>query len=367
MMGLLSWVGWMGGVAMADSATPQTIETWLDSVVMLITGSSWCAGVVVDDRGTVATAYHCVATGRRSEVILRDGRHFIGVPLASHPAADLALVSVPELAGVLSPRPVRTDLPLRGETLYGIGHPFATNGSRSRAMEGMLWWTVSQGIVSATGPMMIQTDAPMNPGNSGGPALDADGQVVGIASRKLRGDGISFLSRGSLLSSMMDDPKPWGFWGGQMSLGTGLTTTPSTTGAMGVELWGQASLRDTIVLTGGLGLPLDAQRQAIQYGSASYLYSESTLAVRGRVGRGVGSLTLDVGGGLYWLAGYAMAEDVDGDAFAMSTPVSRLPGLSARLGFGGAGIRTLWMTEDAQSWQPMVVVDLEWPGVVKTF
>ena len=37
------------------------VDEWLDSVVLLLTGPAWCSGVLIDDQGTVATAYHCVS------------------------------------------------------------------------------------------------------------------------------------------------------------------------------------------------------------------------------------------------------------------------------------------------------------------
>jgi len=357
-------------VAGATDASPDEIEGWLDSVVMLVTGPSWCTGVVIDDQGTVATAYHCVASGRRSEVSLRDGRSFTGRPIAADPDGDLALLSVPGLAGEVPPLPVRADLPRRGERLYGVGHPFAPNALRGGAMEGMLWWTVTEGIVSATGPMLIQTDAALNPGNSGGPSIDAEGRIVGIASRKLGGDGISFLSRGSRLAALAADPEPWTFWGGQWSVGTSLATLATADGAMSAEVLGQALLRDTLVLTVGAGLPVDARGRAAAVGSARYLGAEATAAVRGRVGRGVLSTALDAGGGAYLLPGYLRTETTSGAQLVYrdtASPEHIVPGAFGRFSFGGAAIRAVVLLPSGEDPQLVIAADVDWPGVIKTF
>ena len=63
--------------------TDADIEGWLDSVVMLVTGPAWCSGVVIDEAGTVATAYHCVTMGRKSTVRLRSGEEYTGRTIAA--------------------------------------------------------------------------------------------------------------------------------------------------------------------------------------------------------------------------------------------------------------------------------------------
>ena len=92
-------------------ATPENLDDWMDSVVLIITGSSWCSGVVIDDAGTVATAYHCVVTGQKSQVWLRDGQIFTGKVFAGDLEHDLALIAVPELAGLQKPLSIKKTPP----------------------------------------------------------------------------------------------------------------------------------------------------------------------------------------------------------------------------------------------------------------
>ena len=148
---------------------------WLDAVVLLLDGPALCAGVVVNPTGVVATAYHCVAAGGHPVVEWRDGTRARGTVYARDPARDLALVRV-ERSGLVALE-VREDDPVVGERVYGMGHPYG-NATVGR-LEGVLRWSVTEGIVSAVGPWVIQTDTALNPGNSGGPVVDAQGRVTG--------------------------------------------------------------------------------------------------------------------------------------------------------------------------------------------
>ena len=83
------------GIARADAQPaaplPDRVDQWMESVVLLVTGPGWCTGVVIDDKDPVLTAYHCIASGRRSEVRLRSGEQFIGNTIAAVPRDDIAL------------------------------------------------------------------------------------------------------------------------------------------------------------------------------------------------------------------------------------------------------------------------------------
>ena len=350
----------------ARAAEPEPdLEDWLDSVVMLVTGPAWCSGVVIDEAGTVATAYHCVAMGRKSTVSTRSGEEYTGRTIAALPDEDLALLSVPGLAGTVAPMPIRPDRPALGETLYGLGHPYAPTVLRDSSMKGVLWWSVTEGIVSAVGPRLIQTDAALNPGNSGGPAVDAQGRIVGIASRKLSGDNIAFLARASLLLELIEDRPPMSWLGGQWFLGSSLTTMQSLDGVSSYEFIGQALVRDRLLISAGLGLPLDARGRAAAVGSASYLSGELTAGLRARLGRGLWSSTVDVVGGGYVL-GEVEQVALESGGVVYAQGVGRLvPGVGGRLGFSSIGVRYVALFADEIDL--LIAVDLDVPGVFRTF
>ena len=73
---LLGLVPLSSAVAETDDWT--AVDSWLDSVVLLVSGPAYCSGVLIDDVGTVATAYHCVANGLQPQVRTRSGERFVG-------------------------------------------------------------------------------------------------------------------------------------------------------------------------------------------------------------------------------------------------------------------------------------------------
>ena len=119
----------------------------------------------------VITANHVVSAATRPFVnVTRNHQSWGGEIAATDPADDLAVIRVsgrPPGAAPLWQRPDRR-FPHTGDQLLLIGSPYGLEG------------TVTTGIVSRVTPKLIQTDAAANPGNSGGPALDRKGRIVGI-------------------------------------------------------------------------------------------------------------------------------------------------------------------------------------------
>lgn len=369
----------------ANAADPDSVDIWLDSVVLLITGNAFCSGVVIDDAGTVATAYHCVASGLKTQVTLRppadapedaEPVRFVGRTVAAAPRDDLALVRVPGLAGKVSPMEIRVDRPRPGEPAFGLGHPFAPAAEQSDAMEGMLLWSVTEGIVSAAGPTLIQTDAALNPGNSGGPVVDAEGRIIGITSRKLDADNIAFAASSEALLELQADPAPPRLLGGDFGLGLSwlggslLFGYESRSFAVDstLELLGRVSLRDRLVLTGGAGISSAGRQRAVERGAAYAPALEGSAALRQRFGRGQWSTTLEVGGGAWVVDGLTSDFDPAAGTWTVSSaPPQAGPGVLARVGLGGLGVRAIAVLDDPQNPLWLLGLDLEVPGVITTF
>jgi hypothetical protein len=339
-------------------------------VVLLITGPAYCSGVLIDDQGTVATAYHCVASGHRSRVLTRDGHEHRGKVLAARPRDDLALLSVPSLAGKLRPLQVRDEAPPQGERVYGLGHPFAPAADRTDAMEGMLLWSVTEGIVSAVGPRLIQTDAALNPGNSGGPVVDAQGRVVGITSRKLGGDNIAFLASAEALSALVADPGKPQLVGGHWQLGVALiqSATLNTVGAW--QVTSHVVLRDRLVLGGGASLSSGARSASMEVGTAwsPQLIGEGLL--RQRFGTGGWSSTLDVGGGAVGHRGWSSTFDAEAGRWTFLPETPRVsPAIIGRFGLSGIGVRVISTPplRPDELWGLLLSLDIDAPGVRATF
>jgi hypothetical protein len=341
---------------------------------LLVTGPAYCSGVLVDDQGTVATAYHCVATGLKPAVQLRDGTVAEGRVVAAVPRDDLALLSVPALAGKAPPLDVHPSKPRQGEAVWGLGHPFAPAADRTRAMSGMLLWSVTEGIVSAVGPRLIQTDAALNPGNSGGPIVDGQGRIIGIASRKLGGDNVAFLASADRLRAIMDGRKKPMVIGGQLELGVSsilFGTDPYT--ASSYMVIARAAFRDRVVVDVGAALSDGARGLSFERGRGEAVNLESGLAGRARMGRGGWSTAVDVGALAFVTSGYTTEFLAESSTWLVQPTLPRLrSGPFFRLSAAGIGVRWAvlpsWSSPDPwRSSEVFVSLDLMVPGTVLTF
>jgi hypothetical protein len=357
LLGLLAIMGPAWG-----APSGETLESWMDSVVLLTTGPALCAGVMLEEEGLVATAYHCVAIGRKSKVESRSGEVRHGKTIAALPKDDLALVRI-EPFDDWKGREIRTDAPSLGESVWALGHPFGFTPEMVPALEGLLRWSVSRGVVSAVGTTLIQVDAPLNPGNSGGPVLDADGRIVGIASRKLRGEGLSFLAPASTLAKMVSSPDPMGWLGGQYGLVLGAQMPMDMDWVSSLGVGARVSVRDRLVATAVLGFPLGSRWQALSQGSARWMAWESTACLRVRVGRGRWSSTAEAGGVLLGSQGRMSTVDAEGIREFWDWPKIHA-GVTAGINVGGSTISVRYLPEESLT---SLVVEANFGGVLGTF
>lgn len=344
---------------------PDEIEQWRKSVVLLLTGNAWCGGVVIDEAGTVATAYHCVSSGRRPRVRTLDGKATRAVVTATRPADDLALMEVPGLAGIVPQRPIRTEALRVGEELWAIGHPFAPAADSDELLTGLLTWSVSRGITSAVGPRLVQTDVALNPGNSGGPVFDAQGRIAGISSRRLDADNVAFIVPSTILKELRDKPTGPNFFGG--TWGVGLTSLQGLNyldvHALGIRVEG--AVRDRLLAEIVFEWPLSARWSSLEQGQARWIGTEGYLSARLRLGSGRWSTTLDAGGGLV-VENSLQSSITEANALFLQQPSTLEPAVQGRLTLGGTGLRLVWTPEDSPR-HLYLGIDLAWPGVLGTF
>ncbi len=148
------------------------------------------SGVIIDRTGYILTNYHVVQRAQDITVRMTDGREFKAKVIGRDSKSDLSLIKISSETDDLPVLPLGDSDKMRvGDWVLAIGNPFG------------LAHTVTQGIISATGRVIgtgpydnfLQTDAPVNPGNSGGPLVNLKGEVVGITTAIVAtGQGIGF-------------------------------------------------------------------------------------------------------------------------------------------------------------------------------
>ena len=146
------------------------------------------SGFVIDKAGHIVTNYHVVEGANEVTVSFSNRDTVKADVVGTDPSTDLAVLRVDASASALTPLPLGNSDAVRvGDPVVAIGNPFGLDR------------TVTSGIVSAlqrliTAPNrftidhVIQTDAPINHGNSGGPLLSSRGQVIGVNTQIETGD-----------------------------------------------------------------------------------------------------------------------------------------------------------------------------------
>ncbi|MDO8568771.1 MAG: trypsin-like peptidase domain-containing protein, partial [Dehalococcoidales bacterium] len=145
------------------------------------TQSALGAGVIVDDNGTVLTCLHVVRDATQIRIIFADGSESEATVVATQPENDLAVLRPEVIPDDLVPATLASSATLRvGDEVVAIGNPFGVTGSLSAGVVSGLGRNFKSPKTGETLTNLIQFDAAVNPGNSGGPLLDRNGEVVGI-------------------------------------------------------------------------------------------------------------------------------------------------------------------------------------------
>jgi S1-C subfamily serine protease len=336
-------------VAVALAGAPE-----LDSVVRLEAGPSACAGAVVAP-GVVLTAYHCIAsTGGRAVVVARDGTRWVGRVTAIDRAGDLARLAAPEWMGPTLA--VAASAPAPGDPVRAMGHPLG-GAPPGGYFTGLLRWSVSEGTVSAVGTRALQWDAPVNPGNSGGPVVDASGAVVSVVSRRLTGDGLGFGARTERITALLEEPVRGVGVGGVLALGVRGTALQSAVGGMSVGPVVEVSARDRAWIAGDVQLPVAPALSALRFGASEHVRGSLRGGLRQRVGRGPASVAVDAFGGAVWTDRWtgAVGERLD---------LQVTPGVTGLVG-GALTARSLtldlaWLGDDSLQ----LGLTVHWPGTL---
>ena len=138
------------------------------------------------------TNYHVVEDAAMVTVFFADDTEVEAEVIGRDPDSDLAVIKVDLPAEKLHPLPLGSSEDLRvGQFAIALGNPFGQDFTMTSGIISGLGRTISGGSSPYTIPKVVQTDAPVNPGNSGGPLLDREGRVVGINTQILSRTGSS--------------------------------------------------------------------------------------------------------------------------------------------------------------------------------
>lgn len=183
-----------------------------DQIVPFGSGS----GVIISKDGYIVTNNHVIEKADEIEVVLHDNRSFTATLIGTAPSTDLALIKI-DLDDLTPVKFGDSDATKVGQWVLAVGNPFNLSS------------TVTAGIISAKGrninllqqkagmgaiESFIQTDAAVNPGNSGGALVDLNGDLIGINTAIASPSGVyagySFAIPSNLVKKIVEDLKEYG-------------------------------------------------------------------------------------------------------------------------------------------------------------
>ena len=202
----------------------QTIDSVVSVSCSLPGGTSTGTGVILSQDGYIVTNAHVVEDAQSITVMLSDQRSFYATLIGSDAVSDLAVLQVE--AADLSPAELGDSDNLRvGDVVVAIGNPLGIE----------LMGTMTDGIISAINRdvtsegrtmTLIQTNAAMNSGNSGGPLINCYGQVIGINTMKISTftdkagvEGIGFAIPSTTVKEIVEQLLEQGYVSGRPTLG----------------------------------------------------------------------------------------------------------------------------------------------------
>jgi putative serine protease PepD len=156
---------------------PDIYQRVAPSVVIVRTSHDLGTGVIVADDGTILTANHVIASGGTITVTFADGTTATATVAAANPELDVATLTPAKLPEVVVPADLGGGADV-GAPVVAIGNPLGLTDSVSAGVVSGLDRTTDTDHGKFSG--LIQFDAAVNPGSSGGPLLDAQGLVIGI-------------------------------------------------------------------------------------------------------------------------------------------------------------------------------------------
>ena len=174
--------------------TTETVNSGLGGFSQYVVSGAG-SGVIISDGGYIITNHHVIDGASNIKVRLTDGSEYTATLIGADKSTDVAVISImPEEGKTLKTAVIGSSESLRlGQTVIAIGNPL-----------GQLGGTVTDGIISSlareiqmeggTTMTLLQTNAAVSPGNSGGGLFDLYGRLIGVVNAKSTGEGIEGIS-----------------------------------------------------------------------------------------------------------------------------------------------------------------------------
>jgi len=296
-----------------DQVRPSVVQINMSAGRTQGTGT----GVVIDEEGHILTNNHVVSGASTIEVRFADGSTSEATVVGTDPANDLAVIQVSDPNAPLSPATLGDSDSLHtGDQVLAIGNPFSLEGTLTQGIVSALDRTYAAGASTRPIRGMIQTDAAVNPGNSGGPLLNCTGEVIGINSllENPTGEnvnvGVAFAVAINTAKRSLNDmlagatvSHPW------LGIG-GVDVTPALSQELGLDT--ESGVYVTLVSAGG---------PAAESGLEGAFASENQAAASQAVAPGGDVITAVDGqaiAGIEELAGYLDKEKQPGDSVELT-------------------------------------------------
>jgi serine protease Do len=170
------------------------------------------SGVIVDEQGYIITNLHVVDRARRIQVQLSDGRRTNAEIVGDDPFTDLAVLKI-NLPNLIAAEWGDSDELHVGDLVWALGSPFGLDRSLTFGIVSAKSRRSGTNLTRSPYQEYLQTDAAVNPGNSGGPLVNIEGKIVGINAAIVGPSyqGISFAIPSSLAREKYDELRKKGY------------------------------------------------------------------------------------------------------------------------------------------------------------
>ncbi len=200
------------GVAVYDHVNKSVVNVTTKStntvmIVVDVSSEGSGSGSVLDKEGHILTNYHVIEDAQKIDVMLFDGNSYEAKPVGADPINDIAVIKIDAPREALFPIHLGDSSEMKvGMRVFAIGNPFGLERTMTTGIISSLNRTL-QVAANRSIKSIIQIDAAVNPGNSGGPLLNSHGRLIGmntaIASRTGQSAGVGFAIPSSLIARVV--------------------------------------------------------------------------------------------------------------------------------------------------------------------